>query len=99
MVLGVPTADAIFTILRRLKAGKSPFWGDRGHLHHKLIDVLGWSVPQVALFYTLSSLVLGVLSLYLNTWGKLVTIGIVGCLVFGFLIWAKYQQLSHTITK
>ena len=89
MVLAVPTADAVFTIMRRILAGKSPFWGDRGHLHHKLIDVLGWSKPVVAVFYWVSSLSLGILSLYLNTAQKLFTMILVFALVFGFLIWAK----------
>lgn len=92
MVLGVPTADAVFTILRRIRAGKSPIWGDRGHLHHKLIDVLGWGRRRVAVFYWTTSLVLGVLSLYLNTTGKILTMGVVFITVFSFLIWAKWQQ-------
>lgn len=96
MILAIPTADAIFTILRRLRAGKSPFKGDRGHLHHKMIDVLGWSKPTVAKFYLITSLLLGILSLYLNYWQKLVTMLAVSACVFGFLIWAKYQQsASH----
>ena len=35
-VMGVPTADAIFTITRRLAARRSPFLHDRGHLHQSL---------------------------------------------------------------
>ena len=99
MILAIPTADAIFTIGRRLVAGKSPFWGDRGHLHHKLMDILGWGRRRIALFYWLTSLGLGVLSLYLSTQGKLITIGLVTSTVFGFLIWAKLQQIRKTITK
>lgn len=95
MVLAIPTADAIFTIARRIAAGKSPFWGDRGHLHHKLLDVLGWGRRRIALFYWFSSLVMGLLSLYLNTWGKIITIAIVTGLVFSFLIWAKIKQTTH----
>lgn len=91
MVLGIPTADAIFTILRRIKAGKSPLWGDRGHLHHKLLDVLGWGRRRIAVFYWATSFLLGFSSLYLNTTGKLITMGIVFGLVFSFLIWAKIQ--------
>jgi UDP-GlcNAc:undecaprenyl-phosphate GlcNAc-1-phosphate transferase len=94
MVLAVPTADAIFTITRRILAGKSPFWGDRGHLHHKLMDVLGWGRRRIAIFYWATTLVMGVLSLYLNTIGKIVTICIVLLLVFSFLIWAKFQSLA-----
>ncbi len=94
MVLAVPTADAIFTILRRIRAGKSPLWGDRGHLHHKLLDVLKWSKRKIAVFYWFASLVLGILSLYLNTIGKIVTITLVVVGVFGFLIWAKWKTLQ-----
>jgi len=91
MVLGIPTADAIFTILRRIKAGKSPLWGDRGHLHHKLLDVLKWGRRRIAIFYWSTSFLLGLSSLYLNTVGKLITMGLVFALVFGFLIWAKFE--------
>lgn len=91
MVLAIPTADAIFTIIRRLAAGKSPFWGDRGHLHHKLMDVLGWGRRRIAAFYWITTLILGVLSLYLNSLGKVISFGVVLFSVFGFLIWAKLQ--------
>ncbi len=94
MVLAIPTADALFTISRRLIAHKAPWWGDRGHLHHKLMDVLGWGRRRIAIFYWLSSLIMGVLSLYLNTLGKVIAMGITISLVFGFLIWAKRQQLQ-----
>jgi UDP-GlcNAc:undecaprenyl-phosphate/decaprenyl-phosphate GlcNAc-1-phosphate transferase len=93
MVLGVPTADAIFTILRRLRAGKSPLWGDRGHLHHKLLDVLHWGRRRIAVFYWLCSLILGILSLYLETWGKIMVMSLVFLLVFCFLVWAKLKSL------
>lgn len=95
MVLAIPTADAIFTIMRRILAGKSPFWGDRGHLHHKLLDVLGWGRRRIAVFYWATSLGLGLLSLQLGTWGKMITlIGVTGA-VFGFLIWAKITQTKQ----
>lgn len=89
LVLALPTADALFTILRRLLARKSPFWGDRGHLHHKLLDVLGWSKPQIALFYWMTTAILGVIALQLKPEQKVFTIGVVTALVFGFLIWVK----------
>lgn len=100
MVLGIPTADAIFTIARRIRAGKLPWWGDRGHLHHKLLDVLGWGKRRIAVFYWTSTLLLGILALNLNTLGKLVTMGVVTALVFGFLIWAKLKSNSlQTLQK
>lgn len=94
MVLAVPTADAIFTIARRIIAGKSPLKGDRGHLHHKLIDVLNWDEKKISVFYWLTSLILGILSLYLNPLGKAITILLVTVGVFAFLIWAKIKTLA-----
>lgn len=37
-VLGLPLADLLLAVVRRIKAGKSPFSADRLHLHHRLID-------------------------------------------------------------
>ncbi|MFH2118433.1 MAG: MraY family glycosyltransferase [Candidatus Paceibacterota bacterium] len=95
MVLALPTADGIFTIARRILAGKSPLWGDRGHLHHKLMDILGWGRRRIAIFYWLVSLLLGIISLFLGTTGKIIVFGSVVLFVFGFLIWAKTYSLKN----
>jgi len=89
MVLAIPTADAIFTIIRRLTTGKSPIWGDRGHLHHLLLDKLGWGRRRVAIFYATTSLIMGVLSLYLNTFGKIVALMLSFLLVFFLQVWTR----------
>jgi len=93
VVLGVPLVDTGYTIARRLLTGKSPVWGDRGHLHHKLLDQ-GYSKRQVAFFYWTVTLVLGIFALNLNTSYKLYTI--VGVIVFvgGLLLWLTYQPKS-----
>ena len=90
----MPTADAAFTVTRRLLAGKSPLWGDRGHLHHKLLDVWGWSKQQIAVFYWLTAAVMGLLSLGLSTWGKILTVVLAMGLVFAILIASKLKQLK-----
>ncbi len=89
IVLGVPIVDAIYTIARRLAAGKSPVWGDRGHLHHRLLDA-GWSKPKTAFFYWLSTAVLGSLALGLNSAGKFYTISILFLIIGGLLLWLRY---------
>lgn len=96
MVLAIPTADAIFTITRRIIAGKSPLWGDRGHLHHKLLDVFNWTPQQISIFYWSTSLILGVLSLYLNTTQKIFTILLTIAITFAVLIWAKVLSLKKS---
>jgi len=50
LVLLVPTLDALAAILRRLLRGQSPFWYDREHLHHRLLN-RGWSHQQISYFY------------------------------------------------
>jgi UDP-GlcNAc:undecaprenyl-phosphate GlcNAc-1-phosphate transferase len=48
LVLGVPIIDAFWIIVRRLVERRSPFSPDRGHLHHRLLDV-GLSHRQTVL--------------------------------------------------
>ena len=65
LVLGVPIIDAFWIIVRRLAQGRSPFTPDRGHLHHRLLDV-GLSHRQtVVLIYAICGL-LAALSLLLT---------------------------------
>jgi len=88
LVLGVPTVDAILTIGRRLKNGQSPVWGDRGHLHHKLLD-LGWNKRTISFFYLSSSILLGLTALLLNSRQKLYAIIMVFITLLAFSIWFK----------
>lgn len=55
LVLGLPIFDTTIAIFRRLLTGRSPMSPDRGHLHHRLID-MGFSQKQtVAILYTLTA--------------------------------------------
>ncbi|MBE7038598.1 MAG: undecaprenyl/decaprenyl-phosphate alpha-N-acetylglucosaminyl 1-phosphate transferase [Ruminococcaceae bacterium] len=56
LVLGLPIFDTLFAIIRRLWNKKPVMAPDRGHLHHKLMD-MGFSQKQaVAILYVLSTL-------------------------------------------
>ena len=90
VVLSVPLIDTGYTILRRILAGKSPVWGDREHLHHRLLD-LGWGKRKVAIFYWIITALLGILSLYLNTRSKLYTIIGIVILLGGIILWLTYR--------
>jgi UDP-GlcNAc:undecaprenyl-phosphate GlcNAc-1-phosphate transferase len=87
VVLGVPLIDTGFVVIRRILAGKSPVWGDRGHFHHKLLDNLGLSKKQVAQVYWSITAILGVLALNLNSTYKLYTIIGVALTLGGFILW------------
>ena len=56
LMLGLPLFDTVFAIFRRVSSGRSPMSPDRGHLHHKLLD-MGFSQKQtVAILYTLTAI-------------------------------------------
>jgi UDP-GlcNAc:undecaprenyl-phosphate GlcNAc-1-phosphate transferase len=86
LVLGIPFLDAGYTILRRLLQKRSPFWGDRGHLHHKLLD-LGWGKRRIALFYWLLSVILGLIALNLTSRAKIFVIIFMALALGGILLW------------
>jgi UDP-GlcNAc:undecaprenyl-phosphate/decaprenyl-phosphate GlcNAc-1-phosphate transferase len=73
VILSIPIIDTLITMLRRVLSGKSPVWGDRGHLHHKLLDI-GLSKRQVAFFYWGGTALFGIIALQLNATYKLYTI-------------------------
>ncbi len=50
-ILVVPLLDFCLAVLRRLRAGKSPFSADRKHLHHRLLDMGHSDVHAVLIFY------------------------------------------------
>ena len=65
LVLGVPIIDAFWNIVRRLAQRRSPFSPDRGHLHHRLLDV-GLSHRQTVLLIYAICVALAVLALFLT---------------------------------
>jgi UDP-GlcNAc:undecaprenyl-phosphate GlcNAc-1-phosphate transferase len=90
VVLGVPLIDTGYTMIRRVASGKSPVWGDVGHLHHRLL-ALGWSKRKVAVFYWLITGVLGILALNLNASFKFYTMVGVAVALGGALLWLTYR--------
>jgi UDP-GlcNAc:undecaprenyl-phosphate/decaprenyl-phosphate GlcNAc-1-phosphate transferase len=89
LVLGIPTIDAIYTLLRRFKGGKPLVQADRGHLHHQLLD-MGWSKRRIALFYWGVSIILGTAALLITSRQKLFTLLLISVAFGGFLLWVKY---------
>lgn len=94
VVTAVPLIDTGYAIVRRIAAGKSPVWGDRGHLHHKLLDA-GVSKSRIAVLYWVATALLGILAINLNTSFKFYTIIGVGLAVGGVILWLTYQSQSR----
>lgn len=94
LVLGIPMIDAGYTLIRRFGSKKSPVWADRGHLHHRLLD-LGWGKRRIALFYWMVSAILGAVALTVNSKQKLFAFLVTAVIVGGFLVWVNY--FSHLL--
>jgi UDP-GlcNAc:undecaprenyl-phosphate GlcNAc-1-phosphate transferase len=85
LVMGIPTVDAAFTIIRRILSKKSPFHHDNKHLHHMLLK-LGYNQRQIALFYWCISAILGIISLTLESKSKIFAIMMLVVIVGGILL-------------
>jgi UDP-GlcNAc:undecaprenyl-phosphate GlcNAc-1-phosphate transferase len=70
LVLGIPIIDTFWIIVRRVVRGRSPFSPDRGHIHHRLLD-LGLSHRQTVLVIYAVCIGLGGLSLVLSAENRL----------------------------
>ena len=69
LILGVPIFDICFAFLRRIAKGQNPMVADRGHVHHRLID-MGFSQKQsVAITYLITA-ILGLAAVVLTSSGE-----------------------------
>lgn len=73
LVLGFPILDAIWSILRRIMRGQSPFKGDFKHLHHRLIEA-GLSERRSLILIYFISAVFGGVAVFIGTEQKLIAI-------------------------
>ena len=73
LVLGVPIIDAVWSAVRRVISGRSPFSADRGHLHFLLLDV-GFTQRQTALLIYGLCIIFGFIALVASPEQKIVAI-------------------------
>ncbi len=56
-IIAIPLADLILAIVRRTWKGQSPFAADRGHLHHRLLEIGHSHSRAVLIMYFWSALI------------------------------------------
>ncbi|MDO8572125.1 MAG: MraY family glycosyltransferase [bacterium] len=99
LILGLPILDATWVIFRRVVfEKKSPFKGDRKHLHFRLLDA-GLSHRQAVLFIYLLGVGFGLSALFLQSAQKLVSIALLGiilCVVLTVLFFIERKKLRLT---
>lgn len=93
IVLGIPLIDASYLVIKRIIAGRSPVWGGREHLHHRLLS-LGWGKRKVAVFYWAVTAILAVLALRLNSQQKFYTMFMLVIIFLGGSLWLNYLSIS-----
>lgn len=85
LILGLPLFDALFAMIRRVYRGQSPMTADRGHLHHRLID-MGFSQKQtVFILYAISG-ILGITAVILAESGTLRALLLLICVMIFLMI-------------
>lgn len=88
LTMGLPIFDTVFAIIRRKVNGKSIMEADRGHLHHRLLE-LGLSQKQAVLvMYMISALLsaLAIFSVQLSSFASYYLLVIVIILI-GVICW------------
>ncbi len=107
LVLGLPIFDICFAVIRRVAKGQSPMHADRGHVHHRLID-MGFSQKQAVAISYLISAVLGMCAVVMTDKGEvqaliflaaLVLVGTLGLQLFFIKHHHKKQEESSDDEK
>lgn len=98
LILGLPIFDTALAIVRRIASGRSPMSPDRGHLHHKLID-MGFTQKQtVAILYTMSA-ILGLSAVLLTGSGAikaiLLLLAVIICAFFAYEVFEREAKKTR----
>jgi UDP-GlcNAc:undecaprenyl-phosphate GlcNAc-1-phosphate transferase len=80
-ILAIPLLDFVMAIIRRVKAGRSPFDADREHLHHRIMRVgLTQQRSTIILYFWTAMFALPtVIAAFMPTWVAI----LVGAVIFG----------------
>ncbi|MEV0085337.1 MraY family glycosyltransferase [Saccharopolyspora sp. NPDC050642] len=94
-VLFVPLLDLIMAVVRRTRAGKSPFHADKMHLHHRLLEI-GHSQRRAVLLIYLWAAVIAFGAVSLTLFNAVVVAWVVG---LGVLLAAIISVIPRMRTR
>nr|PZN03529.1 MAG: undecaprenyl-phosphate alpha-N-acetylglucosaminyl 1-phosphate transferase [Bacillota bacterium] len=94
LALGLPIFDTAFAIVRRLAKGKPIMQADRGHIHHRLLDV-GFSHRQAVVYMYLMSLALGLCAIIMIWAGVKQAFLTLAIFFVAFLVGGRQFVVSH----
>ncbi|MEU9334443.1 MraY family glycosyltransferase [Streptomyces sp. NPDC048290] len=86
-IIAIPAADLILAIVRRTWRGQSPFAADRGHLHHRLLEIGHSHSRSVLIMYFWSALIaFGALTYSVNSASMWIVLGVVVLSALGLVL-------------
>ncbi|CAM5332434.1 Undecaprenyl/decaprenyl-phosphate alpha-N-acetylglucosaminyl 1-phosphate transferase OS=Streptomyces alboniger OX=132473 GN=CP975_24495 PE=4 SV=1 [Streptomyces alboniger] len=86
-IIAIPAADLVLAIVRRTWRGQSPFAADRGHLHHRLLEVGHSHSRAVLIMYFWSALIaFGALAYSVNSASMWIVLSVVFLSAIGLLL-------------
>ncbi|TRO64639.1 MraY family glycosyltransferase [Streptomyces sp. IB201691-2A2] len=86
-IIAVPAADLVLAIVRRTWRGQSPFAADRGHLHHRLLEIGHSHSRAVLIMYFWSALIaFGALAYSVNSGAMWIVLGIMALSAVGLVL-------------
>ncbi|MFE3636426.1 MraY family glycosyltransferase [Streptomyces cellostaticus] len=86
-IIAVPAADLVLAIVRRTWRGQSPFAADRGHLHHRLLEIGHSHSRAVLIMYFWSALIgFGALAYSVNSASMWIVLGVVFLSAIGLIL-------------
>lgn len=98
LVLALPLFDTVFAILRRVASGKSPMTADRGHLHHRLVDMGLTQRQSVSLIYVASA-ALGLCAVVLDYKGPVSAIILVIAVAIFVIVGSMYMNEMNNANR
>ncbi len=93
LVMGLPVMDVAWQIINRVRRGRNPAVGDRGHVHFRLQD-MGMNQRQIVLIYYCFCAFFGILTLVTTSQlFKAIALGVMLTLVLiGFVFLSRFDQ-------
>ncbi|MFJ3926795.1 MraY family glycosyltransferase [Streptomyces sp. NPDC090022] len=86
-IIAIPVADLVLAIVRRTWKGQSPFAADRGHLHHRLLEIGHSHSRAVLIMYFWSALIaFGAVAYSVNSASMWIVLAIVALSAVGLLL-------------
>ncbi len=86
-IIAIPMADLVLAIVRRTWKGQSPFAADRGHLHHRLLEIGHSHSRAVLIMYFWSALIaFGTLAYSVHSTSMWIVLGVVALSAIGLVL-------------